>query len=128
MIDLPKMTEAQAYLYLDFVAFRLMGWEVVERMKHHPRSNAAKRSLESFRNLIGEQPPLDAFVAAAMAGDPVHLLWPEHLRAEVERQINTKVPRAINEPTSEEFIRSMHEGGRTDWVLPDFLTNHGRVA
>ncbi|WVT72613.1 hypothetical protein QM996_13980 [Sinorhizobium chiapasense] len=122
----PKMTEAQAYLYLDFVGFRLMGWEVVERMKHHPNSNAAKRSFETFRNIILAQPKPDVFVAAAMAGEPVHLLWPEDMQAQIERQINTKVPRSNNEPTHPEFIADMRSHGRTDWVLPDFLANHGR--
>lgn len=123
---LPKMTEAQAYLYLDFVAFRLMGWEVVERMKHHPNSKAAERSFEKFRDVILAQPTPEVFVAAAMAGKPVHLLWPETMQDEVERQINTKVPRSINEPTHPEFIAGMHAHGRTDWVLPDFLVDHGR--
>jgi hypothetical protein len=126
MTQLPKMTEAEAYLYLDFCAFRCMGWEVVERTKHHHASKAARAAGELWREIIATDPEIDVFIAAAMAGDPVHLLWPEHLQVEVERQFNTKVPRACNEPTSEEFIRSMHEGGRTDWVLPDFLKNHGR--
>lgn len=125
-LALPKMTEAEAYLYLDFVAFRLMGWETVERIKHHPNSNAAKASFKRFRELILHQPKLDVFVAAAMAGTPVHSRWPDNMQAEVERQINTKVPRIINEPTSSDFIADMHEHGRTDWVLPDFLRNHGR--
>lgn len=128
MTGLPKMTEAQAYIFLDFCAFRFMGWEVVERTKHHPNSNAAKKSFEAFRELIGAQPSVDDFCSAAMSGQPVHKLWPEYMQEEVERHINTKVPREINEPTSEEFARGMHECGRTDWVLPDFLANHGRVA
>lgn len=128
MTDLPKMTKAEAYLYLDFCSFRFMGWETAERPKRHPNSNAAKKSFENFRNIIGSQPKLEVFIAAAMAGEPVHKLWPAEMQDEIERQINTKVPRTINEPTSAEFARGMHEGGRTDWVLPEFLKNHGRDA
>ena len=124
MTDLPKMTEAQAYLYLDFVGWRLLGWNTVDRMKHHPNSNACKAVDKRFRDTIGAQPSVDAFVGAAMTGGPVHLLWPEHLQDEVECQINTKVPRAASEPTSEEFAIGMSDGGR-DWVLPEFLINHG---
>ncbi len=128
MTKLPPMTQQQAYLYLDFVMARLQGWEVVDRTKHHHRSNAAKRISERFCDIVAAMPKPDAFFEAAMAGEPVHLLWPEELRDEAEREINTKVPRAINEPTSPEFIKSMHDHGRTDWVLPDFLANHGRDA
>jgi hypothetical protein len=128
MTGLPKMTQSQAYLYLDFVAFRLMGWEVVERTKHHPRSKAAQASLARFRDLIRHQPKVDAFFAAAMEGTPVHTLWPTDMQAEVEHQINSKVPLTMNEPTSDEFVRDMHAHGRTDWVLPDFLANNGRNA
>lgn len=128
MTDLPKMTEEQAYQFLDFVSWRISGWEVVDRKKHHPRSKAANAVMARFRNIIMHQPTVDDFLAAAMEGSPVHLLWPEDLRDEVERQINTKVPRAINEPTSEEFMQSMHEHGRAGWMLPDFLRDHGRDA
>lgn len=128
MSNLPNMTSDEAYLYLCICEFRFMGWEVAERTKHHPNSSAAKRSFETFRDIIVNQPKPDFFVAAAMAGEPVHLLWPDELHAEVERQINTKVPRAINEPTSEEFAKSMSQGGRTDWELPNFLKNHGKDA
>jgi hypothetical protein len=62
----------------------------------------------------------------ARQGRPVHTLWPADMQEEIALQINTKVPRCINEPTSAESIASMHEGGRTDWVLPDFLASHGR--
>jgi hypothetical protein len=128
MTDLPKMTAAEAYLYLDFVGWRLFGWNVVDRMKHHPNSKACKAIDKRFRETIGAQPKVDAFVEAAVAGEPVHKLWPAEFHGEVEHAINMKVPRADNEPTSEEFIRGMHEHGRTDWVLPDFLKNHGREA
>jgi hypothetical protein len=122
------MTKAQAFLYLDFVGFRLFGWNTVERMKHHHSSHARKAVDAFWRRSISDGPRPEQFVAAAMAGEPVHLLWPEEMQAEVERQMDTKVPRAINEPTNADFIKSMHEGGRTDWVLPDFLANHGRDA
>lgn len=125
---LPKMTEAEAYQYLDFVGFRIFGWTVVDRKKHHPNSNTAKAIDKRFRDVIGNQPTVDAFVDAAMRGEPVHLLWPEEMREEVKRAIETKVPRAMNEPTSEEFAQSMSEGGRSDWTLPDFLKSHGRDA
>lgn len=126
MTALPKMTQAQAYQYLDFVGFRLFGWSIADGQKHHANSKARKAVDARFCEVIRRQPKLDEFVAAAMAGEPVHLLWPEDLQEEVERQINTKVPRSINEPTSDEFIRGMHEHGRADWVLPDYLANHGR--
>lgn len=124
MIKLPKMTQAEAYLYLDFVGWRLFGWNTVDRMKHHPNSNACKAIDKRFRDTIGAQPSVDAFVGAAMEGEPVHLLWPKHLQAEVNQQINAKVPRAASEPTSEEFAAGMNDGGR-DWVLPEFLKDHG---
>ncbi|MGY5793683.1 hypothetical protein ACXHXM_26075 len=126
--DLPKMTEAEAYLYLDFVGFRIFGWTVVDRKQHHPNSNAAKAVDKRFRDVIGSQPTVDAFVDAGMRGEPVHLLWPAEMQEEVKRAIETKVPRTINEPTSAEFAEGMREGGRTDWLLPDFLKNHGRDA
>lgn len=125
MTALPKMTIAQSYLYLDFVGFRLFGWEIVDRIKHHPNSKAAKAVTERFCNLVKEQPRFDDFVKAAVAGVPVHTLWPDDMQDEVERKINTKVPRAISEPTSPQFVAEMHAHGRTDWVLPDFLANHG---
>jgi len=57
--------------------------------------------------LIGAQPKLDGFLPAAMAGQPVYALWPDDMQTHVERQINTKVPTTLNEPTSDEFIRDM---------------------
>ena len=81
MINVRKMSEHEAYQYLDFVAFRLMGWEVVERAKHHPNSKAAKASLERFRQLIGAQHKMDDFLAATIAGQPVCALWLDDMQA-----------------------------------------------
>lgn len=125
-VSVPKMTRSQAYLYHDFCDFRIFGWEVTERTLHHPRSKAARAITERWIETVRCSPDIDDFVKAAMEGRPVHELWPEHLRREVEFSINTKVPRTVNEPTSAEFIEGMHACGRTDWVLPHFLSSHGR--
>ncbi|NTG09244.1 hypothetical protein [Rhizobium rhizogenes] len=126
MTDLPKMTKAEAYLYYDFVMWRLLGWEVVERTRHHPNSKPAKEVSERFFELKLAQPEFDHLIAAAMAGTPVHTLWPERLQVEVERQIHTKVPRACNEPTSAEFAERMREDDSSEWEWPSFLKDHGR--
>ncbi|MBX4911255.1 MULTISPECIES: hypothetical protein [Rhizobium] len=121
MTEVRKLTEKEAYFFLDFVGFRIFGWNLVDRKKHHPNSNAAKAVDKRFRDIIGSQPSVDDFVEAAMNGKPVHLLWPVEMQDEVKRAIQSEVPLTINEPTSDEFIRSMREGGRTDWVIPDFI-------
>lgn len=126
MTNLPKMTNAEAYIFYRFCNSRFAGWEVVERIKHHHRSNARQAANELFLEISISKPKFGDFVAAAMAGEPVHLLLPEHLQVEVERRLNTKVPRDFNEPTSSEFTEGMPEDGRTDYLLPDFLANHGR--
>jgi hypothetical protein len=123
---MPKMTEAQAYLYYELVGYRLFGWNIVRRGRHHSRSKAARAVDIFWRRSLDEGPEMDRFVILAKQGAPVHTLWPEDMQEEIARQINTKVPRSINEPTSAEFIASMHNSGRTDWVLPDFLASHGR--
>ncbi len=127
-MSLPKMTEAQAYLYYDFCSFRLFGWNIVERKKHHHRSKATRARDEWWMRAISDGPEPWEFVIFAEEGRSVVDLWPEDMRVEVERQINTKVPRGSSEPTDPEFIKGMHECGRTDWVLPDFFANHGREA
>lgn len=53
MIKLRKMTQAEAYLYLDFVGWRLFGWNTVDRMKHHPNSNACKAIDEALNKCSG---------------------------------------------------------------------------
>ncbi|PCK77875.1 hypothetical protein [Rhizobium sophoriradicis] len=121
MTQLRKLTEQEAYFYLDFVSFRIFGWNIVDRIKHHPNSNACKAVDKRFRDLIGNQPSVNEFINAAMNGEPVHLLWPPEMQDEVKRAITSVVPRAVNEPTSDEFIQGMHEDGRTDWVIPDFI-------
>ena len=127
MTDMPKMTLDQAHEFLDFVNWRLLGWSTIDRIGHHGNSKAAKLADQRFRDLIGSLPNYDDFVAAAMAGTPIHELWPAEMQAEVERRINTLVPRAINVPTSPEFAVCLRNGRRTKWSLPDFLANHGRT-
>jgi|GEM_PF-6519245 len=127
-MTVPMMTMSEAFLYLDFCDFRIFGWEITERSLQHPRSKAAKAITERWKEILRHAPPVDDFVKSAMEGRPVHELWPEHLRKEVEFSINTKVPRTTNEPTSAEFIADMHACRRTDWMLPEFLKSHGRTA
>jgi hypothetical protein len=126
MNTIPELTLDESHAYLDFVGWRLLGWSVVDRMGHHGNSKAAKLADERFREIIGAQPKYGDFVAAAMAGTPVWMRWPAGMQDEVERRINTKVPRAVNEPTSPEFAASMRESQHGHWELPDFLKDHGR--
>ncbi len=125
------MTEDKALQMFDLINERIFGWTIVlsispDKGGRDGRTRRCRDADELFRDLILNQPDFDDLLACLIAdGDPV-LLWPESLREVVRFEIDHKVPRDLNEPTSAAGAASRVECGQDP--LPDWLMQHGKAA
>lgn len=125
------LTEAEALAFYDLMMARFFGWSLVLGMvdgKTDFRRRQTKDAHGLFRDIFRARGPFLAELKALQNSEAIVELWPEEYREVVRFQIDHKVPRVENEPTSAHYAATMREGGRTDYELPDFLKDHGASA
>ncbi|WP_185982839.1 hypothetical protein [Aureimonas mangrovi] len=125
------MSTAEAGAFHELILARLFGWSIAlgpQDSKRGRRKQALPSADALFRELFIAKPSWAVSLTAMTAGEDVVELWPERLREVVRFQIDHKVPRVENEPTSAHYAETMREGGRIDYALPAFLADHGSTA
>jgi len=120
------MKKSDAYALYDLLFQRLLHWDIAlacdnPRGRIDGRSKESRRSALLLRDLIGHMPSFDDLIAAIRKDqDPVEL-WPEPFRETVRFRLWHMVPRAMNEPLSEES----KSRGR---VWPEFIRQYAKPA
>ncbi|MEF0939612.1 hypothetical protein [Rhizobium sp. BR 362] len=120
------MNKADAVIVYDLLFKRLLNWDIALAC-NNPRGRIDGRSKESrasallLRDLVANMPTFDNLVAAIRKDQDPADLWPEPFRETVRFRLCHMVPRAINEPLSEES----KSHGRA-W--PDFIQRYAKPA
>lgn len=126
------MKKADAYIVYDLLFKRLLSWDIALAC-NNPRGRIDGRSKESrasallLRDLVGHMPTLDDLIAAIQKDQDPADLWPAAFRETVRFRLWHMVPRAINEPLSEENRQSRQEGGASI-AWPDFIRQYAKPA
>lgn len=126
------MTEDDAMTLIDFFTHRLHGWSVA--LSIDPKTGRADfrtrrtREVHEFeRDAWLNSPGWRELMAAAVRGEDIIEQWPEEFRAALRFRLDHIIPRAINEPLSEEGRHHRQEvQGMPDW--PEFLNSYAKPA
>lgn len=116
---------------MDFYDTRLFGWDIVMAMdpktgRTDGRTRRCKEAGELMRDLIFNRPDFDTLLAAVREEQDIALLWPTAMQEVVRFRLAHKVPRDINEPTSNETVAKRLGIGHRDW--PKWLLHHCAIA
>ncbi|KHJ55130.1 hypothetical protein LA66_00110 [Aureimonas altamirensis] len=123
------ISEDDALGFAQLINNRICGWTIVLGMKDGRTDFRRKRARQAhhlMHDLLMNMPCLPAIVDAIQAGDDPVNLWPECLRETVRFQIEHKVPREENEPTSARNRRLRAEG--FGCPIPSRFDDHGLQA
>lgn len=124
------MNEDDAWSFIALANARFLGWSVVLGIvdgRTDFRTKQSRNAHDLMHDIMLSQPPTEAILNALVAGEDIADLWPECLRQTIRFQIGHKVPRAVNEPTSD-YWRARSEQEKIGVPLTPAINDHGAIA
>jgi hypothetical protein len=125
------VTEDGALALYAFLKQRIFGWNTV-LAANNPlgkldfRTRQSRRCSNLLKDLLLNEPPFEKVLKALQNDEDPAGLWPEAMSQVIRFRLWHIVPRAANEPLSEEGQERRRATGMSPW--PDFLWQYSRPA